>query len=157
MTYQPKVYRTSGGDRQVVASGGELDIESGAVVTNVALSLRDRATAAQVNAGKTILDVEDGYKFRLVDCIMIAVGDDAGTATGVQVKCGGTVLIDAKVAALTQSTVARAGDSDVDVLADGASFVTQGDGDDVTVVKDGDDLATATHIDVILSYVLEKA
>lgn len=28
-TYQPKVYRTSGGDKQVIASGGTLEIESG--------------------------------------------------------------------------------------------------------------------------------
>jgi hypothetical protein len=28
-TYQPKVYRQQGGDRQVVASGGSLDVESG--------------------------------------------------------------------------------------------------------------------------------
>ncbi len=29
MAYEPKVYRTDGGDRQVVASGGSLDVESG--------------------------------------------------------------------------------------------------------------------------------
>ena len=28
-TYQPKVYREQGGDRQVVASGGSMDVESG--------------------------------------------------------------------------------------------------------------------------------
>lgn len=28
-TYQPKVYRTNGGDKQVVASGGTLEVESG--------------------------------------------------------------------------------------------------------------------------------
>ena len=28
-TYSPKVYKTNGGDKQVVASGGTLDIESG--------------------------------------------------------------------------------------------------------------------------------
>lgn len=29
MFYQPKVYKTDGGDKQVVASGGTLDVESG--------------------------------------------------------------------------------------------------------------------------------
>ncbi|QEX18503.1 hypothetical protein FRZ44_38100 [Hypericibacter terrae] len=28
-TFQPKVYLTSGGDKQVVASGGEIDVETG--------------------------------------------------------------------------------------------------------------------------------
>lgn len=29
MTYQPKVYREQGGDKLVVASGGEIDVKSG--------------------------------------------------------------------------------------------------------------------------------
>ncbi|MFA5866910.1 MAG: hypothetical protein WC891_02975 [Actinomycetota bacterium] len=31
-TYQPKVYRTNNGDRQVIASGGELKVETGGKV-----------------------------------------------------------------------------------------------------------------------------
>lgn len=33
MSYQPKTYRADGGDRSVIASGGELDIEAGGVLT----------------------------------------------------------------------------------------------------------------------------
>lgn len=32
MTYQPKIYREQGGSKQVVASGGELEIQSGGVL-----------------------------------------------------------------------------------------------------------------------------
>jgi len=32
-TYGPKVYTADGGDRQVIASGGSLDIETGGMVT----------------------------------------------------------------------------------------------------------------------------
>lgn len=32
-TYQPKVYRRQGGDVQVVASGGEINVEAGGKVT----------------------------------------------------------------------------------------------------------------------------
>jgi len=32
MSYQPKIYRTDGGDTQVVASGGEISIESGGAI-----------------------------------------------------------------------------------------------------------------------------
>ena len=32
MTYMPKTYRTDGGDRQVIASGGSIDVESGGTI-----------------------------------------------------------------------------------------------------------------------------
>ena len=41
MTYQPKVYRDTGGNRQVTASGGEQKVESGGIVTHDAGSLTD--------------------------------------------------------------------------------------------------------------------
>lgn len=175
MSYQPKTYRKDGGDTFVVASGGEVLVESGGSITlesgssmtvesggalydaGAVRNVRVRATAAQVNAsgGYAVLAGVTGKKVRMVDCKMIAIGGAASGATGVQVKCGTTVLVDAKAAALTQSTVCRAGDSNVNVLADGASFVAQTAGDGVTVVKDGSNLATATHVDVIFDYVLE--
>ena len=34
MAFTTKVYKTDGGDTQVVASGGEIDIESGGTITN---------------------------------------------------------------------------------------------------------------------------
>ena len=46
-TYQPKVYRTNGGDKQVVASGGELDIESGGTLKLAGTAIA--ATAAEIN------------------------------------------------------------------------------------------------------------
>ena len=54
-TYQPKVYREQGGDRQVVASGGALDIESGGEIdieSGGSLKLAGTAltaTAAEIN------------------------------------------------------------------------------------------------------------
>lgn len=47
-TYQPKTYRTNGGDKMVVASGGELDVESGGAL-KIAGTAVD-ATAAELNA-----------------------------------------------------------------------------------------------------------
>lgn len=46
-TYQPKVYKTSGGDKQVVASGGELDIESGGALKLAGTQVT--ATADEIN------------------------------------------------------------------------------------------------------------
>jgi len=38
-SYGPKVYKDSGGDREVVASGGEIAIESGGVLTGFSLKI----------------------------------------------------------------------------------------------------------------------
>ena len=47
-TYQPKVYMTAGGDKQVVASGGELDVESGGALKIAGTQVT--ASAAELNA-----------------------------------------------------------------------------------------------------------
>src|SRR5262245_33821205 len=51
-TYQPKVYRTNGGDKQVVASGGELDVESGGALKLAGTQVT--ATAAELNAAADV-------------------------------------------------------------------------------------------------------
>ena len=59
-TYGPKVYHEQGGDRQVVASGGSLDVESGGeldIESGGALKLAGtaiNATAAEINAAADI-------------------------------------------------------------------------------------------------------
>lgn len=46
-TYGPKVYMTSGGDKQVVASGGEIDVESGGALKIAGTQVN--ASAAELN------------------------------------------------------------------------------------------------------------
>ena len=59
-TYQPKVYREQGGDRQVIASGGSLDVESGGEIdieSGGSLKLAGtaiNATAAEINMAADI-------------------------------------------------------------------------------------------------------
>ncbi|OFX13611.1 MAG: hypothetical protein A2W00_04435 [Candidatus Eisenbacteria bacterium RBG_16_71_46] len=68
-TYQPKVYREQGGSRQVVASGGSLDVESGGEIdieSGGALKINGTAitvTAAEINAmaGTGLDATELGY------------------------------------------------------------------------------------------------
>lgn len=63
-TYQPKVYRKSGGDAQIVASGGYVDIETGGELRLGGTAIT--ATAAEINAAagtgvsSTELDLLDG-------------------------------------------------------------------------------------------------
>jgi hypothetical protein len=128
--------------------------------SQVVKHLRTRVTTAQVNAGHTLLPALAGQKYRLVDLALIAIGGNAATATGVLVRgtqsAAVVKLMDAKVAGLTQSTLLRIGTATNGViLADGASFVANDANTAITIIKDGSDLATATNIDVLLSYTIE--
>lgn len=123
--------------------------------------LRTRLTAAQVNAGTTVLPALANRRYRMCDMAMIAVGGNAATATGVLIRgtqsASVVSLMDAKVAGLTRSTLLRAGTATNGlILADGASFAQCDANTAITVIKDGSDLATATHIDVLLTYVVES-
>ena len=48
MAYAPKTYRTEGGDKHVIASGGELDVESGGALKLAGTQMT--ASAAELNA-----------------------------------------------------------------------------------------------------------
>jgi len=164
MSYQnTKIYGAHGGGEMTVASGGIVNFESGSIPVGVALNLRVRATTAQVNAGLEILPELTGYKYRFTDLTMIAIGGAAQTATSVDIVAtsGGNAVrpFVAAVAALTQSAVVKPNSANVTVLADGASFVAMDEGTAVYVSKQaaGSNLATATHIDVILTYIIEAA
>lgn len=123
---------------------------------------RTRATAAQVNAGLVLLPAIPGVKWRLVDCDMIAIGGSAATATsvdllGTKAAVASRPVVNA-VAGLTRSTRLKMGmTSDSVILADGASFTAHDANTSIKVIKQsgGSNLATATHIDVILTYVAD--
>ena len=123
--------------------------------------LRSRVTTANVNAGATLLPAVPGFKYRIQDMTMIAIGGAAATATTVDIlatqSTSSVKLLAVAVAALTQSAVVRAGATNATVLADGASFVANDTNTAITIGKTGSSLATATHIDVLITYVLEAA
>lgn len=90
MTYQPKVYREQGGARQVVASGGSLDVESGGeldIESGASLKLAGTAvsaTAAEINrvadvsgilvaAGGTLTVTEASHAGKII-CLDTAAG-----------------------------------------------------------------------------------
>jgi hypothetical protein len=163
MSYATKIYKDADGDRLNVAAGAVVNFASGSIPVGVLLNKRTRATTAEVNAGLTLLPALSGYKYRLVDVTMIAIGGNAATATSVDIvttqAASAVRPIVAAVAALTRSAVVKPNSANVTVLADGASFVANDANTAVSVSKQaaGSNLATATHIDVILSYVIEAA
>ena len=123
-------------------------------------TLRVRTLIATINAGATvILPGFAGYKWRLLDVIMIAVGGATTNVTTVDilgVQSGSSVKLAAfGQAALTQSTVLRPGIAGCTVLADGASFVACDLGQGISLSKTGAGIGGATNIDVILNCNLE--
>lgn len=124
-------------------------------------NVRTRFTTAQVNAGATVLSAIAGYKYRLIDCTLIAIGGNAATATSVDIlatqSSSSAKLLAAAVAALTQSAAVKPNTANVTLLADGASFIANDANTAITVGKTGSSLATATAIDVILTYAIEEA
>lgn len=134
---------------QMVRSDDQADVQT----------IRTRFTAAQVNAGATLLPAVPGYAYRLLDVTLIAIGGAASGATDVRIlgtrAAGAVALIAAAVAALTQSAIAKPNSANVTVLADGASFTPLDANTAITIGKTGGALATATHIDVIANYALE--
>lgn len=170
MATSAKVYMNQGAAEQVVASGGKVTVEAGGYVSfandsaivnpNAVRSLRTRVTTANVNAGATLLAAIAGYKYRLVDAMAIAIGGAAGAVTTVDIlatRSSGIKLVAFAQAALTQSTVLRAGDTNSAVLADGASFTACDANTAITIGKTGSTMTTATHIDIILTYTIEAA
>jgi hypothetical protein len=127
--------------------------------TGVVKHLRTRVLAADVDAGLTLLPAVAGYKYRLIDCKAIAVGGAAGAVTTVDIL--GTLsgstrkLVAYAQANLTQSTVLRDGATGGAVLADGASYTQNDVNTAITIFNTGNNVTTATHIDVELTYALE--
>lgn len=131
------------------------------VMPGVPRHLRVRATTAQVNAGLQILPPIPGFGYRIVDAAMIAIGGAAATATSVDLlgtKAGSASrpVVNA-VAGLTQSALLRMGAANSAILADGASHTVHDANTGISVTKQsgGSNLATATAIDVLLTYVVE--
>ena len=122
--------------------------------------VRSRFTIAEVNAGATILAAVPGRAYRVCDMALISVGGAAGAVTTVDIlatqSASSVKLLAAAQANLTQSALLRAGGTGGTILADGASFVANDANTAITIGKTGSSVTTATHIDVLLSFVVEQ-
>ena len=123
--------------------------------------VRTRFTVAQINAGATLLPAIPGKRYRIIDMALIAIGGAVTGATDVRIlgtqAAASVALLIAAVAALTQNTLLRAGAANATVLAGGLSFVDNDNNTAITVGKTGGSAATATDVDVLVSYVLDNA
>lgn len=123
--------------------------------------VRTRFTIAEINAGATLLPALPRHKYRILDMALIAIGGAVTGATDVRILgtqgAASVALLIAAVAALTQDALLRAGAANATVLAAGASFVANDANTAITVGKTGGAGATATHVDVLVSYVVDNA
>jgi hypothetical protein len=134
---------------------------AGGAGTGTTYTKRTRNTIAEVNAGATLLPAIPGWKYRMLDMTMTAIGgavaatttvDILGTQATVSVK-----LLSVAIAALTQSALVRAGATNATILANGASFMENDVNTPITIGKTGATATTATHVDTVLTYELIKA
>lgn len=138
----------------IAVLNGAAGLQHGAAYT-----VRRRCTIAEVNAGVTLLPAITGFKYRMVDASIIAVGGAAAAHTSIDIL--GTVSTSRKlvaflVAGTLQSTLLRAGAATNGViLADGASFTANDAGTAITVGKTGADVTTATHVDISFTFTVE--
>jgi hypothetical protein len=142
---------------------GVLTFDSQVLFPGQTACKRQRVTTAQVNAGQEILPAIPGYKYRIIDCDMVAYGGAAATATSVDIvatQAGSVVrpVVNA-IAALGQSVRCRMGGANSTILADGASFAPCDANTGISVSRQsgGSNLATATGIDVLITYTIEPA
>lgn len=124
------------------------------------LTIRQRFTIAQINAGATLLAAITGVKYRLRAVSAIAVGGAAGAVTTVDVLgtqgASSVKLVAFAQASLTQNTELKSGGTGAAILAGGVSYVANDVSTAVTVGKTGSDVTTATHIDVLADYTVEE-
>lgn len=124
---------------------------------------REQVTIANINLGTyQLLPVAPkGYKYRICDMAMIAIGGAAGATTTVDIL--GTVaaaavkLLAVAIAALTQNALVRAGAANATILAGGASYVEMDIETAILASKTGAALTTVTHIEFQITYVLVPA
>lgn len=137
-----------------------INISAAVAGKGIDFALRTRVSTANVNAGLTLLAAIPGWRYRLLDCYLIAIGAGAGGTTTVDIlgtqAAGSVKLLAVAIAALTQSAIVRHGATNATVLADGASFVQNDVNTPITINKTGAALTGSTFIDVIASYAIEK-
>jgi hypothetical protein len=135
-------------------------------VPNLTRSIHVTPLVAVVEAGLTLLAAIPGYKYRIVDCTMIATGANAANATSVDIvgtQAGSAVqLVVNSFDALTDSARVSMGEAPAAgtavILADGASFNVCDANTAITCIAvGGAGLDTATAIDITLTYVIERA
>jgi hypothetical protein len=133
-------------------------------LTNYVQNKRVRVTLAQVNAGYELLPAIAGYAYRLLHWSVTAIGGAAATATSVDLigtrSAAAVRLAVNAVSAMSENTRIADGHANAVILAAGASFTALDANTAITICTQSaseGNLATCTHVDVVLEYAFEAA
>jgi predicted RecA/RadA family phage recombinase len=127
--------------------------------TGAVLQVRRRCTIAEVNAGVTLLPAATGVKYRMINGAMIAIGGAAAAHTTIDLigtqSASAVKLVAFAVAQTAENTLLQPGITGAAILAGGVSYVANDVNTAITVGKTGSSITTASHIDILMSYVRE--
>jgi hypothetical protein len=144
-----------------IQSGGALNIQTGATVTRDGVDLTEqmalvkykRVTIAEVNAGEELLPALVGKAYRITGLLISAIGGAAAAVTSVDIQDGaGSPVVVAVYtqAQLTENTILTENTAGA---AMGAGFLVGTTvSKAVNIIKNGSDITTATHFDVVVEY-----
>lgn len=97
MSYEPKIYKTNGGDKQVVASGGEMDVEDGGLLKLKGSALPSAISFAIAAGGANVCEVTISVKDNAGNllagkwALVVWLSDDAGGMGLTGTTASGTV------------------------------------------------------------------
>jgi hypothetical protein len=166
-TYTPKVYKKSGGDVLVVASGGGIEVESGGSLTIAGVTVDENtlaltgltASAAELNQYSLTLGIADGSAEAVYYLVCPHAGDIAkiysvidgvvGTADiTITAAIGATPVTNGVVTIATAASAA----GDVDVATPtAANTVTAGQAINLTVTGGGAGGSPRIHVAVVIT------
>ncbi len=144
MTYQPKVYREQGGIREVVASGGELDIESGGALKIAGVQVT--SSAAELNK----FDLLTGEKVLKAVTGTIAYNVASPFTVSLGTVPNGAIIMSTVVEVITVFNAATTNVLEVGTAASAGAYVAAADVNEAaagtTVVAHSATLAADTEI-----------
>ena len=120
-------------------------------------SLRVRHTVAELNSGQVLLAALPGFKYRLIDYKVIAVGGAMVTASSLEIEgnqSGVVDLVSIAAAALTENATNTDPLANNTVLAGGATYVAN-DANTAIGLSASGTADTMTHVDILLTYTVE--
>lgn len=132
-TYQPKVYREQGGDRQVVKSGGALDVESGGEI--------DIESGGSLKLAGTALAATAAELNRVADTSARIVNVTAATLAVTEAAHDGKVVTLNRAAGITVTLPAATGSGLRVLFIVGTTFTSTG-----VIQVTGDDTMTGQAI-----------
>lgn len=121
-TYQPKVYREQGGDRQVIASGGSLDVESGGEIdVESGGSLKIAGTAISASAAQLNIAAVPASGVEVVTATNVILAAESGKTFFLDAAAGFQSTLPAPAAGLKFTFIVKTAPT-----SNGYTIVTNG-------------------------------